>query len=473
MSEENRKSPELVIERVPWKSRIWVSAADGFVGVLQSLVGGGVLTYYFTENRGLNPYYASIVWIIFMIWNALNDPLYGYITDRTKSRLGRRIPYIRYGAPLLAISYILCWINWPGSHSQTLLFVELLVFLFFYDTFYTAVASAIYVMPFEMAISNKARGTILVWKIVFSLLGIIVPFIMPYLNPNQGYVNILGYQIFHITLGIVVGLITFFSTFFYKEKFSTQDQDQPSIWKALLYTFKNPAFWIFEVISFTVIYAQTGLMTGLQYYTAELTDKVNLIPAYIAIAVGILGGLILLILQNERWGVKICMMLVLGCFSLGCFIILFMGKTTILTAIGFFGIGIGVAGGYFTLQLQFGDVMDYDESKTGLRREGMYAGVNSLITKPAISIAQAVFLVIIKAFGYIENSPIPQSDRAEWGIIIGWMAIPAVLLLICFVTMIFYPLAGKKWMETKKELAAKRSDKEREYLEKHGFKYME
>ncbi len=58
----------------------------------------------------------------------------------------------------------------------------------------------------------------------------------------------------------------------------------------------------------------------------------------------------------------------------------------------FFLVGIGFAGGMYLIPLMNGDVIDKDEHHTGLRREGMYAGVNSFITKPAISLAQAVFL---------------------------------------------------------------------------------
>ncbi len=60
-------------------------------------MAAGALTYYFVNLRGLSTYYTGIVWLLFGIWNAVNDPLFGYISDRTKSNLGRRIPYIRFG----------------------------------------------------------------------------------------------------------------------------------------------------------------------------------------------------------------------------------------------------------------------------------------------------------------------------------------------------------------------------------------
>ena len=58
------------------------------------------------------------------------------------------------------------------------MFIQLLIFLFFYDLLYTAVASALYVMPYEMAISNKARGSIFFWKVIFSVFAMVTPLLL-------------------------------------------------------------------------------------------------------------------------------------------------------------------------------------------------------------------------------------------------------------------------------------------------------
>ena len=168
--------PVLQEERVPVKSRVWISIADSSTAILQSLVAASALTYYFVKLRGLDPKMAGVVWLLFGIWNAINDPLLGYISDRTRSKIGRRLPYIRFGAPLLALFFILFWIYLPGSDTnQTMLFLQMLVVLFLYDTIYTSIATNIYIMPYEMAVSNKARSSIYIWKIIFMVFTIIIP----------------------------------------------------------------------------------------------------------------------------------------------------------------------------------------------------------------------------------------------------------------------------------------------------------
>ena len=83
-------------ERVSASSKFWLCSADCLCTTINSLLTGGGMTYFFTKFLGLSEGRASTVWMIFAIWNALNDPLFGYISDHTKSKLGRRIPYIRY-----------------------------------------------------------------------------------------------------------------------------------------------------------------------------------------------------------------------------------------------------------------------------------------------------------------------------------------------------------------------------------------
>ncbi|NTU75660.1 MAG: MFS transporter, partial [Anaerolineaceae bacterium] len=428
-----------------------------------------LLTYYFTIYRGLSNEYAAIVWLVFGIWNAVNDPLFGYISDRTKSKLGRRIPYIRFGAPIYFLAFISLWINWPGS-GQTLMFVEMLLFLFVFDALYTAIASAIYVMPFEMAVSNKARSKIFLWKLIAMVFSTAAPMAAPFLQPKVGE-DATPFRLIMIVLGLVMSAIVFVSTYFYKENGFQQDEEQYGFVKSFIECFKNLSFIVFEVISFTVLFVQTDLTLGLNYYFNEF--PVSPIPLYAALPVGIICGILLWLKKREDWGIKKCLMVMFPSFALGCLMIVFFGSSTIGATIAFFLIGIGFSGGMYLVPIMFGDVMDMDEHRTGLRREGMYAGVNSFITKPAISIAQSAFLWIITAYGYDKLAIGSQTAAAKTGVLIAWALIPALLLLVSLGVMFFYPLAGKEWAQIKNKLALIHKEKEKKHLEARGIKFVD
>lgn len=464
----------LVEEHVPLASRIWISAADAATAILQSLVAATALTYYFTKLRGLAPELAGAVWILFGIWNAINDPLFGYISDRTKSKLGRRIPYIRYGAPIFILGFTLFWLNIPSSdNNQTALFLQMLLALFIYDTLYTAIATSLYIMPYEVAISNKARSGIYIWKIVFMVFTIVVPQVIEgTVKPDVG--DAAGINLFRwvmIGVGFGMGLIIFFSTYFYRERRSIKEQEFDLV-RSFKACFSNRSFVVFEVLSFTIMFVQTSLMQGLWYYFDEIAVPREAL--YLALAGGIILGIFVWIRQRDRWGIKFSTLLFCLLFAAGCFIMAFFGRSLGAAIFGFFLIGVGFAGGMYLIPLMNGDVVDYDENRTGLRREGMYAGINSFITKPAISIAQWVLLTFMTRYGF--NASLTkgqQSFSAETGILFGWALVPGVLLLVSFLALQLYPLAGANWEAIKKELAVTHLEQERRLLEAQGYKLSE
>ena len=453
-------------ETVALKSRIWVSLADAACAMLLGLSINGALTYYFTRQRGLDPQLAATVWLLFGIWNAVNDPLFGYLSDKTKSGLGRRKPYIRYGAPLYALSFIAFWINWPGA-GQTWLFIQLLLTLFIFDTLYTAIATSLYVMPFEMAISNEARSGIFLWKIIFAVFPLAVPLaLVPMIQPGPGD-NPLPFQITMTLFGLLMGVFIFVSTYFYEEKHYLQQEDQPPFLTALKQCFTNRSFILFETISFTIIFAQTGLMQGFFYYLEEIATQP--VPLYLALTAGIITGVVLFLRQREAWGVKKSIRIMTLLFALGCFTLLLFGRMVIPAMVGLFGFGLGFAGGMYLTPLMNGDVVDMDEHRTGLRREGMYAGVNSFITKPAISLAQAVVLWFLNGYGYDQSlAKGAQSAAAETGILMGWVLVPGALLFLCFIILHWYPLDGTAWDKIKAQLEQIHAEKERGYLNQHA-----
>lgn len=441
-------------EKVSVSSKFWLCSADCLCGTLSGLITGGGMTYFYTKYLGLDEGLASIVWMIFAVWNALNDPLFGYISDRTKSKLGRRIPYIRYGALLYGVIFILSWFLWPLGGSQTALFVQMLVSLFFFDTFYTAIATSLYVLPYTMAESNQARSGIFVWKIFFTLLSLAAPLVLfPLVRPDVGE-SASRFQTIMIMLGVVTTLVIFFSTFFYKEKYTSDAEEAPGLWESICQCFKNRAFLVYEVISFTVIFVQTILMQGVVYYFDEFTVPMPL--AYASLGVGAVCGIILWIKSMGKIGVAKCIIVMSVAFAAGATLVIFAGQYVISAMIAFFIIGLGFSGGMYLVPLMNGEVIDYDEAKTGFRREGMYAGVNSLITKPAISFANAAFVMIIGWFGYDNAVKAGAQDAmAKFGVKVAWMALPALLFIISAIAMKAYPLVGAEWKKLKEELSRK------------------
>ncbi|MFX1436545.1 MAG: MFS transporter, partial [Promethearchaeota archaeon] len=116
-----------------------------------------------------------------------------------------------------------------------------------------------------------------------------------------------------------------------------------------------------------------------------------------------------------------------------------------------------------TNQVLIADVVDYDETRTGKRRETTYSGINALLTKPAISIANWLFLEIISRFGFQEALQ-TQEYLAQLGILIGFTLIPAIFLIIGGIFMFLYRLDGPEWLSQKELLIKIHKKKEIDYL---------
>ena len=86
-------------DSVPVKAKLGFSAVNTSNIILSGL-GLGSIDIFYLKFYNLDPRLIAISWILFMVWNAVNDPLIGIIQDKTKSKLGRRVPYLRYGALL-------------------------------------------------------------------------------------------------------------------------------------------------------------------------------------------------------------------------------------------------------------------------------------------------------------------------------------------------------------------------------------
>jgi Na+/melibiose symporter-like transporter len=212
------QNKELKKEKVKTSSAVFLGAANASTGLLCAFAEGSAFQYLFVQKLGLRTDLNLIVMILFGIWNALNDPIYGFLADHTKSKLGTRRPWIRYGAPVMAVLFALMWISFPNMKGvQWFLFIQEFLGLFLFDIVYTAIASAIYVMPYEMAVTNKARNKIFLWNIAFSVISYGAPMVLnSFLDPLlKG-----NYQVFALVMagmGLLCGAIVFVSTFFYKE----------------------------------------------------------------------------------------------------------------------------------------------------------------------------------------------------------------------------------------------------------------
>ncbi|MFW9902599.1 MAG: MFS transporter, partial [Candidatus Thorarchaeota archaeon] len=442
-------------DKLPFKTKFAYGGLGAGIG-LPSQIAFTAITFFYNTMLGLDAKLIGIAWLIFSFWNAINDPIFGFIEDRTKSeKYGRRIPYIRFGAPLFGISFIICWIPFVDINNQIALFSNFIIVLFIFDTLFTILGLINFTLPAEMAITAKERANLLIYSTIMSSISYLISFILPlFLLTGTEAPNTPGPFIFvMIIVGIITTIILFTCSYHLKENKYTQMEDTLPVIQGFKETFKNKPFMVFEVANFSFTIAQTILTTAIYYYA----DYMLRLPGFLNSVPLILVFLMIfafLIVHNKlirKYGVKKTFIFAIMLGGIGFLLVFFFGWTIFSAIIGFVIVGIGFSGYMLSNQVVIADIVDYDEVRTGKRRETTYSGINALLTKPAISIANWLFLFIIDSFGFDPEQTI-QSFPAQLGIMMGFSLIPSIFMIFGALVMFKYSLDGPQWLAQKEEI---------------------
>ncbi len=468
MNTQEKSNNILIEENIPTKSKFAFGGATMASGILNGIAFGAI-TFYYNIKLGLGEEFIALAWLIFAAWNAVNDPLFGFIEDRTKSeKYGRRVPYLRFGAPIYGILFILVWFPFADVNNEIALFINLVIILFAFDTLFTIIGLITYSLPAEMAISSTTRANLMVYGSIFSALGVLISFIIPVLLLTSDVSTEIDptFLITMVILGIVCAAIIFVSSFYIKENKYTILEEPLPIFKGIKQTFKNKPFLIFEISNFAFLISSTILITAVFYYITfvlKLSGLMAIIPILLFFVMVFAFTPIYAKLVS-RYGLKKVYIFSLVFSGLGFLLFFFIGWVYITSIIALILVGIGFSGIFLTSQAVFAEVIDYDEILTEKRRETTYSGMNALLTKPAISIANGLFLLIIAFYGFQRASQ-AQTESAQMGIMIGFTIVPAIFILISALAMKFFPLDGPDWNKQKVELKKIHEEKEKEYLE--------
>jgi GPH family glycoside/pentoside/hexuronide:cation symporter len=470
-------------ESIPTGAKVAYGSSSS-AHMLLSGIGLGTIDAFYLKATSINILVMAWSWMAFIVWNAINDPIIGILQDKTKSDKGRRVPYLRYGAPIYAILFI--WIWFPFTNVQDLLFWNHLLMLFLFDTVYSMMGLIFYSMPAEMALTTKERGNIMLYTTALGSIGTVGSIILPLVLLPGENPNIELFRTMMVILGILSGIVIFISSYYIKENKYTQMEETLGFKDSIKETFKNKAFLIVEISIFANVIMQNALLSYIvqlfDYVVSFKMDILNIIS--IILVFGVLAIAIVWLMNNiEKYGLKKLMRTGALIAIFGFVIMMILGASSNVTQFNkmpFFVISIPLACIAFGLvsylllgQPLMAECIDKDELMTGKRRETTYSGINALITKPAVSLGRFFFLMILAIYGYQTPTdpsadPIPPSQQpltVATGVVLAFTIIPTVCLVIGFLALHFYPLDGEEWNEQKKKLQEIHKKKEIEYIE--------
>ncbi len=412
---------------------------------------------FMTDVVGLKPVYAAASIFIGRTWDYINDPLVGYISDRVRTRWGRRRPFLLIGFIPFGLMFAMMWYR-PPTDSQFLLAAYYALAYFLFDSSYTIVTMPYSALTPELTQDYDERTSLTSYRMAFSILGSLVAFIVPLMIIGSMRPENTG-KVF--TMGIIFGaacalplLLTFLGTHERKEYYT---QSQPSLRESFRAVLKNrPFLFAAGIFLFTwtaVDIIQAFLLFFLKY-RMHLEAQSDLILGAIFIT-----ALLVLPLWNwisrktDKRKAYIAGMIFLSVIMCG---LIFLNPSAGLPMVLTMAIlaGIGVSAIHVLTWAIIPDAVEVDELTTGHRHEGIFYSLVSLFKKIASSIAIPLTLLVLQWSGYVSNAAI-QKPSAILAIRILIGPVPSVLLLGGIAFAIFYPLSRAGHAKTRKEIAAR------------------
>jgi GPH family glycoside/pentoside/hexuronide:cation symporter len=438
----------------------WSIGTIGPVTVLY-LVSSGYLIYM-TDVLGVSGAIASGLIFFVRIYDMFVDPLMGRISDRTHSRMGRRRPWMLGGAFAIAIgSLALFSVPAPlEGASHTPLIVWSLAALLIYFTGYSMFNVPYMAMPAEMTDSYHDRTRLMSMRVLFvSLSSALGAAMAPRLIKAYGG----GAYSYQVTAA-VIGLIGLASMLYCvvatrRARATVATVEQMPLMAQFAVVLSNKPFIILILAKLMLLMSMSSLTSSLWYMVQHVLHKDLDVASNISLAqtAGMLVLLPLWLWLARRFDKH--HLFIIASFLSAAVLFSWMLVTPQDAAIALvlrgFLLGAFAGGSLLMGQSMLPDTMEYDYRRSGVRREGAYSGVYSLVEKAGFALGPTVVGVMLSIAGY--HAAVPGQAAVElsaasvralyWGVSI----VPAVTTLVCVVLLRFYTLTETSLHATTKD----------------------
>ncbi|XP_077990737.1 transmembrane protein 180-like [Glandiceps talaboti] len=387
-----------------------------------------VYTFYYV-NLFLNIYRISEDWFnaaqfVYLIWNAVNDPLFAYFQDNSKLFKQRRYSVL-YGAPLFALTFLLPWFRWADYQPNSwIIGVHLFLSLFLYDTLFTFVGLAMCALYTEMSHRHEDRLRLTTYGQVGSILGCSGVFLCEVFSDG---LNKFGYfQCLCILFALLSWLSLRYTGMHAETDYDNKDllpgesaekvvtdreSNQPlSMWKGYWQIISQGNVFVLVTVNFCTEFHMTYGRNFLSIFGTELIPRTDLSDISRKILYGsvfILPQICVLLLGQvvRKVGAYEVYRLAFVVKMTTSFIIYIMGSSHTLLLAVFFLIDMtfpSVASRYFNILMA--DCVDDDMKKYNRESplSSMFFGMNALFIKPAQSLAPIFIVHVLNKNGYQE-----------------------------------------------------------------------
>ncbi|MEW5941418.1 MAG: MFS transporter [Chloroflexota bacterium] len=442
-------TPEFATSR---KTRIMYSLVSLGVATISEAVAG-VITFYIVDVKNLPVTWYSTFWFFYTIYNALNNPVLGYMSDRTRTRWGRRIPYVLFGGLPYAVAFSLVFTApFDGKDDPVALLIYFGAMIVIWEGLYTAIATGYYGLLPEMFGTYRERTDVAAKMNIFQTVALVIGAALPPL-----LADILGWSGMAIVLSVISVIAIYVGAPFLFEVKSLKTDTSFPFGQALKYTFMNRSYLTAAGSQMMRFFATGTLQAGILFYL-KYSLKVDTGLTTVILGIAFLVAMFSLYpwrnwvankLDSRRTLMIANAVMILGIVPMG------FSPNIYFTYAAAVVLGIGLGGLVLIGDVIMTEVVDEDEVKTGHQRAGMYFGMSGFLITLSGLLVSSVFGLVMPAFGYDTLLDV-QPASVDLGFRIFLTVPTSIGFLLAIFLLWLYPLHGEYLKQIKETITKKR-----------------
>jgi len=458
-------------EKLPLITKLIYGAGDLGFSMNNSLITA-FFSIFMVTVVGMPPGLVAIIFIVGRSWDFINDPIIGHLSDRTRTRWGRRRPFLLFGAIPFGLSFILLWLS--PNLSQTGLVIYYSVAYIIYELLATTVYMPYFALTPELTDDYDERTKLTSFRMMFNIIGSLTAYILPLLIIGNDWTQATkqGVLIMAMVAAVIAAtpiLGVFFGT---REKKEYQTEVPPKFLPSLKAAFKNRPF-VFGALIYlftwmTIIVVESNLQFFIIYILERPSQSMIIM---VSIFVTAIFALPIWNWVSKNWNKRYAYIGGVAFWAIVMIVLIFMTPETPFWLILILCImaGIGVSAAQVLPWAIIPDAIEWEEWHTGERHEGMIYSLITLLGKVGMAIAQPLGLLILQLSRFQEGQGVVQPASALMGIRLVIGILPALLLVSGIMMAVFYPLTRKQHHEIVKGLRLRREERKQKRAEKKSL----
>ncbi|NLN36573.1 MAG: MFS transporter [Bacteroidales bacterium] len=462
------------MEKITFREKLGYGFGDMASSMFWKIFGMYLLFFY-TKVFGISPAAAGTMFLLTRIWDAVNDPIMGLLSDRTQTRWGKYRPYLLWGGIPFALIGIMTFFtpDWGENAKLAYAYVTYTLMMMIYTVVNVPYASLLGVMSPH----PRDRNTLSSYRMFFAYVGSFITFMI--LQPlvdafssgssrgDQISTEPGAWTAAVAVIGLLCALLFFLCFRWTKERVKAADEtrNKASVGTDLKRLFTNRPWWILlasgiSALLFNSIRDGVALFYFTDYVTSTFRTAafgwtVGTIYLLVGQASNMIGVALAAPVANRIGKKKTYLGAMILAALLSCFF--FMLKPDHIMLIMIFQVVISACAGIIfpLLWSMYADIVDYQELKTGRRATGLILSSSSMSQKFGWAVGGAITGWLLAAFGYDADLAV-QSQNAVHGVRLMMSFLPAIGCILAVIAIALYPLGEKKVLEITAQLNEKR-----------------